>query len=105
MCALQAQYSTVQDVEGWRKLQEALGSKCLVVADRALADGLPITPRPGETKEEQEVTEGPLLETSEETPDVKQGLEFLSCASISLEKSLSATFSRCSALAGPSIHT
>ena len=92
-----------QDVEGWRKLQEGLGNKCLVVADRALASGLHVipTPRPRQHPSSSEVgKEEPLFEGSEGTPE---GLKFLSCASFTLETTLSATFSKSLTLAGPLI--
>ena len=90
----------MQDVQGWRKLQEALGNRCLIVADRALDGGLPI-----KHTREQEVEE--QTENSEGTHEDVEGLEFLSCASLTLEKTISDTFSRRVSLSGvrPSTHT
>jgi enolase len=95
-----------EDVEGWRKLQEALGSKCLVVADKALASGLlPVPPSdhqgPSPEVEKQESMSG----VGEGTPEVTEGLELLSCASFTLETTLSATFSRYRALSGIASYT
>ena len=89
-----------QDVEGWKKLHEVLGSKCLLVADRTF-DDLPITPlRKREDKETTEVDETDEGTQGREEGEAEEGLDFLSCAGISLENTLSATCSRALSLAG-----
>jgi hypothetical protein len=89
-----------KDVEGWRKLQDALGNKCLLVADRTLAQGLPVASGTESTKEESNDRE--LASNGDEET---AGLDFLSCVSLSLEKTLSATFSRSLALRGSANYT
>lgn len=82
-------------MEGWRKLQETLGNKCLLVADKTY-DGLPISPR-----REDEMTglvTGSEAERQEEA-GTKDKLEFVSCAAFTLDKTLSATFSKAVSIA------
>ena len=89
---------SLQDVEGWKKLQETLGSKCLLVADKTLA-GLPISPR-REIKGEESVAESAAEKSPNDAESREDGLEFLSCASLTLEKTLSATFSKAMSVRG-----
>ena len=89
-----------QDVEGWKKLHEVLGSKCLLVADRTF-DGLPISPlRKREDKETTEVDETDEGTQGREEAEAEEGLDFLSCVGLSLENTVSATCSRALSLAG-----
>lgn len=81
-------------MEGWRKLQETLGNKCLLVADKTF-DGLPISPRREDRNDEitSLITDIEAERVAEEA-GTKDGLEFVSCAAFTLDKTLSATFSK-----------
>lgn len=91
-----------QDLEGWKQLQDALGNKCLLVADRTL-DGLSISAKMGDYDAETEQGEGEGEGKEEgETMEEKEegGLSYLSCVGLSLEGTLSETCSKASCLRG-----
>ena len=72
-----------QDVDGWRKLCERLGSKCLLVADRVLEKGLPLSPAPFQGDTEDGATHQTEL-----------GVDYLSCATVPLQSTLSGTIDK-----------
>lgn len=90
-----------QDLEGWKQLQEALGNKCLLVADRTL-EGLSMSAKTGDgdAETEQGGGEGEGREEGERVEEEEGGLEYLSCVGLSMESTLSETCSRASCLRG-----
>ena len=111
MCTLSL-YSYTQDSEGWKNLQEALGSKCLLVADKTLA-GLSIVTagnmdleRPSAGRERDPEREGKNEEERKEDEEEGEGevgveegvgVNYMSCVGLHLGTSLSETcFSACS---------
>jgi enolase len=87
-----------KDVEGWKKLQETLGTKCLLVADKSL-DDLLVRPR-REIENKELVTESEAEKSPNGRESREDGLESLSCASLTLEKTLSATFAKVMSVRG-----
>ena len=87
-----------QDIEGWKKLHKALGSKCLLVADKALEAGLPLSLRRGSSGE----VAAAAVERDE---GASEELDFVSCASLSLKTTLTATLSRCAVVRGSRVFT
>ena len=98
-------------MEGWKNLQETLGNKCLLVADKTLA-GLSIVTarntelkRPSVERETDPEREGKNEEERKEDEEEGEwevgeegvGVNYLSCVGLHLETSLSETcFSACS---------
>lgn len=85
-------------------MQETLGSKCLLVADKTL-DGLPISPRsecrnPDSVSESEADIVAPLINRRQSEPEDR--LQSLSCAALTLEKTLSTTFSKAVSVGGES---
>ena len=89
---------TAQDIEGWKKLQEVLGERCLLVADRTL-DKLSEAVNKDHGGERDEGGDEAEVEVETERGKDSQmegreheegasGLEGLSCARLSLGKTL-----------------
>lgn len=110
----------MQDINGWRTLQEKLGKKCLLIAEKVLRKGLPLKSPPTSLScgSSAENTEDHLEndETPDEVPtqgesnegrnesatleDKEPGVEYLSCAGVQLETTVWSTMQKAAALKG-----
>lgn len=102
-------YFHAQDVSGWTKLLERVAGKCLIIADRALQKGLPLTKPRASSRCRRLST--PLSEDSFVKVAVEgegergeavepEGVEGLTCAALSWEHTLSSTMDKADQLKG-----
>lgn len=114
----------MQDVNGWKSLQEKLGKKCLLIAENALSKGLPLKSPPptsasgGKSEVDSEstpVSPGGKVEAINQSGNEKRevgesesstseekepGVEYLSCAGVKLETTVWSTIQKAAALKG-----
>ena len=104
----------LQDVNGWCTLQEKLGKKCLLIAEKVLSQGLALKPSPrsktssarSEPTHEEQPDQPPELspeghcepKEGEGTEDKDPGVEYLSCAGLQLLDTVWSTIQRAAAL-------
>ncbi len=86
----------MQDIDGWKKLQERLGHNCLLIADQTLRKGLPI----GEEPKPDSLLGDQSSDTNSQTDTDKPSLSYLSCGTVTLEATLTQTLTKASHIKG-----
>ena len=88
-----------QDIAGWRKLIGKVANRCLLVADCAFQNGLPLTEESQAVVMTECQNEGSSIKLKVEDSEDLVGID-VSCAALTWENSLSSTMDRIDHLKG-----
>jgi len=88
-----------QDVQGWKRLEERLGNKCLLVPDVALENGLLLAKLAPDANAASAEPESCEIKIEEPTQQEEAGI-FVSCVALTWLNTLSGTVRRAEQLKG-----